>query len=147
MLEKPKSLEDLKKQRKVHKNVHSEVRKKLSKLDKFAVWITEKIGTMGFFLIIFGWTFIWLLWNIFAPTKLQFDPYPGFILWLFISNLLQILLMPLLMLGQNIQGQHSEIRAEQDLEVNIKAEQEIEVILEHLEYQNELLLKILDQKN
>jgi len=51
--------------------------------------------------------------------------------------------MPLIMVGQNIQGLHSEIRAENDLQVNIKAEQEIEIILRHLEYQNSMLIAML----
>jgi uncharacterized membrane protein len=67
----------------------------------------------------------------------------GFIFWLFLSNLIQILLMPLIMVGQNLQGQHAEARAEHDLEINIKAEQEIEVILHHLEHQNEILMTML----
>jgi uncharacterized membrane protein len=67
----------------------------------------------------------------------------GFVFWLFISNVIQILLMPLIMLGQNIQGQHSERRAQHDLEVNVRAEEEIEVILSHLEYQNALLIAMV----
>ena len=62
----------------------------------------------------------------------------GFVFWLFLSNLIQILLMPLIMVGQNIIGRHAEARAEHDLEINIKAEQEIEVILHHLEHQKPL---------
>jgi uncharacterized membrane protein len=51
--------------------------------------------------------------------------------------------MPLIMIGQNLQSAHSEARAEADFEVNKKAELEIETILQHLEYQNDLILKIL----
>ena len=51
--------------------------------------------------------------------------------------------MPLIMIGQNLQGRHSEIRAESDFEVNVKAEREIETILTHLENQNELILRIV----
>ncbi len=40
---------------------------------------------------------------------------------------------------------HSEARAEHDLEVNVKAEQEIEVILQHLEYQNDILMKMVEK--
>jgi uncharacterized membrane protein len=39
---------------------------------------------------------------------------------------IQIMLMPLIMVGQNLQGRHSELRAENDFEVNVKAEMEIE---------------------
>jgi hypothetical protein len=65
------------------------------------------------------------------------------VFWLFISNVIQIFLMPLIMIGQNLQGRHSEIRAEADFEVNVKAEREIEAILTHLENQNELILRIV----
>ena len=74
-----------------------------------------------------------------------FDPYPAFVLWLFLSNMIQICLMPLIMVGQNLQGRHAEARAEADFEVNTKAERQIETILLHLERQNELVLRIADQ--
>jgi uncharacterized membrane protein len=57
--------------------------------------------------------------------------------------MIQIFLMPLIMVGQNLQSKHSELRAEQDFYINKKAEIEIETILMHLENQNELILKIL----
>jgi uncharacterized membrane protein len=141
----PTSLAALRSRRKPFRNVHKEVLNKLSPLDKLAIWITERVGTIGFFLIIFAWTVFWLAWNFLAPANLKFDPPMGFVFWLFISNVIQILLMPLIMVGQNLQGMHSEARAEHDLEVNVKSEQEIEVILQHLEYQNELLMKMVDK--
>lgn len=97
----------------------------LNKSEKFAVWITEKVGTMGFFFLIFFWTVSWLGWNILAPVHLRFDPYPAFVFWLFISNMIQIFLMPLIMIGQNMQGKHAEIWAENDYQINLKAEKEI----------------------
>jgi uncharacterized membrane protein len=137
--------EELKKE-KLHKpirNVNVEHKKSLTRLERFAVWITNKVGSMGFFIIIFVWTIIWLGWNTLAPKELRFDPLPAFVLWLFISNVLQIFLMPLIMIGQNLQGRHAEARAESDFDINVKAEMEIETILLHLEQQNELILKIL----
>ena len=128
------------------KNTYAETMSQLGLLDRLACWITEHVGTMGFFLLIFVWTAIWLGWNFLAPARLQFDPPMGFVFWLFISNLIQILLMPLIMIGQNIQGRHAEARAEHDLDVNVKAEQEIEVILEHLERQNDLLIAMLEKQ-
>ena len=77
------------------------------------------------------------------PKELRFDPFPAFVLWLFASNMIQIFLMPLIMIGQNLQGRHADTRAESDFEVNVRAEKEIEVILLHLAQQNELILKIL----
>lgn len=141
----PPSLEHLRRQRKPLKNAHEVAQAKLSPLDRAALFITTYVGTMGFFLIIFLWTVIWLGWNTLLPGSMRFDPATGFVLYLFLCNVIQILLMPLIMVGQNIQGAHSEARAENDLEVNIKAEKEIEVILQHLEYQNEMILAMVQK--
>jgi uncharacterized membrane protein len=139
----PLTLAELKSQLKPLRNVNLEHKASLTKLERLAMWITEHVGTMGFFLTIFTWTFGWLLWNSFMPKDLRFDPFPAFVLWLFISNMIQIMLMPLIMVGQNLQGRHAETRAQSDFEVNTKAEHEIETVLMHLEYQNELIMQIL----
>ena len=136
--------EELKKLRKPIHNVNIKHKESLSTLERFAVKVTDNVGTMGFFIIIFLWTLLWLGWNTIAPKNIRFDPYPAFVLWLFISNMIQIFLMPLIMIGQNLQGRHAERRAEADFEVNVRSEKEIEVILMHLEHQNELILKILE---
>ena len=105
---------------------------RLTPMNRLALWITTRVGSMGFFLMVFTWTACWLLWNMFAPKSLRFDPFPGFVLWLFISNMIQLFLMPLIMIGQNLQGRHSEERAKNDYKVNQKAEREIEEIQEQL---------------
>ena len=140
---RPLSLLEFRKRRAPLRNVHKEVTEQLSGMDQLALWITSHVGTMGFFLIIFMWTVAWLGWNLLAPESLRFDPPEGFVLWLFLSNLIQILLMPLIMVGQNVIGKHAEARAEHDLEINVKAEQEVEVILHHLEHQNDILMAML----
>lgn len=141
----PKTLAEIRKHRKPITNPNMDFADSLTPLDKLALWITDHVGTMGFFAVIFVWTVLWLGWNLLAPKELQFDPPMGFVFWLFISNLIQIMLMPLIMVGQNIQGRRSEMRAEHDLNINIKAEKEIEVILEHLEYQNAMLMAMTEK--
>ncbi len=143
----PLTLAQFRRRRRRHRDVNKEQREKLTPLQRLAVTITQSVGTMGFFFLILTWTVLWLGWNFLAPKPLRFDPPMGFIFWLFISNVIQILLMPLIMVGQNVQGAHAEARAEHDLEVNVKAEQEIEVVLEHLEYQNALLLRMMERLN
>jgi hypothetical protein len=142
-IHKPISLAEFKKQRGSVRDVNKEVSRQMSGMDMFASWITCRVGTIDFFIFIVVWTILWIGWNFLAPPELQFDRPMGFVFWLFISNLIQILLMPLIMVGQNIQGRHSEVRAQNDLEVNIKAEQEIETILQHLEYQNAILIAMM----
>ena len=112
-----------------------------SRLDRLALWITERVGSMGFFVVIFAWTVIWLSWNMLAPRAIRFDPFPGFVLWLFISNMIQLFLMPLILIGQNLQAKESDQRAKNDYKVNCKAELEIEEIKTSIKS----ILKILDE--
>ena len=51
--------------------------------------------------------------------------------------------MPLIMVGQNLQGRHSETRAELDFEVNQKAEKEVVATLLHLQRNTDLLLQLM----
>lgn len=137
-----KSLEELHKISSKPRNPHQDFLEKMGKMDRFAVWITSRIGTIGFFIFISLWTLLWLGWNVLAPVDLRFDPPTGFVFWLFISNMIQLFLMPLIMVGQNIENRVTAARAAHDLEVNIKAEKEIEIIIKNLEYQQQMLLDI-----
>ena len=102
---------------------------------------------MGFFFVIAAWTVVWAGYNIVA-SKIPslhlhaFDPFPAFVAYLLISNVIQIMLMPLIMVGQNLQGRHSEARAEADYSVNQKAFADTERILKHLEDQDARLLEL-----
>lgn len=127
------------------RNVNKLHRAEMSGMDKLALMVTERIGTMGFFFIIFSWSIIWLLWNVLAPREFKFDPYPAFVLWLFISNLIQLHLMPLLLIGQNVQSKHAELRAEHDFEIDKRSGKEIEAILARLDRQEALLREILGE--
>ncbi len=132
------------------RNANEVFQSRLSLLDRIAVVITDKVGSMGFFGIIFLWTIVWVGYNTLAAKVpalgwKAFDPFPAFVAYLLISNVIQILLMPLIMVGQNVQGRHSEVRAELDFEINQKAEKELAIALERLEQNNQLLLTILSR--
>ena len=103
---------------------------------------------MGFFLLILTWTVLWTGYNILATYIpilhwKPFDPFPAFVAYLLISNVIQILLMPLIMVGQNVQGRRSEIRAELDFEINKKAETEVMVVMRSLEHNTNLILHLM----
>lgn len=132
------------------RNVNREIQESFTPLERVALSVTVRVGSPGFFLIVACWTFVWLLWNVLAPRPYRFDPGPAFVLWLFMSNTIQIMLMPLIIVGQNLLNRHAELRAQADFEVNQKAEREIEAILLHLEHQaaaiehqDELMLRVL----
>jgi len=124
------------------RNPRREQRLSFTPLEQFALSITRMVGTIGFFMVLTVWTIGWLLWNLLAPAEVRFDPAPAFVVWLFTSNVLQLILLPLVMVGQNLEGKAADLRAEADFEINQKAEQEIEAILEHLENQEEVFKRI-----
>lgn len=125
-------------QQRVSRNVNVVYEKSLNALDRLAIAITNQVGSFGFFLIIAGWTFLWTGYNILASEIPSlhwpaFDPFPAFVAYLLISNVIQILLMPLIMVGQNLQGRHSETRAELDFQVNLKNEISLTEVLRRLD--------------
>ena len=139
----PPSLSELRQYRKPIKNDRVQHLKSLSASERFTVIIHNQIGSLGFFLFLIVWTILWLSWNIWGPVEYRFDPAPAFVIWLFASNILQLILLPIIMVGQNIEGRAAEWRAQMDFEVNQKAEHEIEIVIAHLENQNELLLELM----
>ena len=115
-------------------NANVKHKESLTPLERAAVWVTDHIGTIEFF----------ILCNVMVASTLVF-PKIVVIVQFISSAWLQLVLLPLIMIGQNIQGKHSEARAEADFEVNTKAELEIETIIAHLENQNEAILQILNK--
>lgn len=140
-----KTYEELTKNFQPLENINIVHKRELSPLDKLALYVTENIGSMGFFLFILTFNLVWIGWNTLAPKGLMFDEAFSFLILLFINNILQILFLPLIMVGQNVQARHLELKAEHEYRVNVKSEKEIEVMLLHLENQQKLLEKILDK--
>ncbi|MBU1092654.1 DUF1003 domain-containing protein [Patescibacteria group bacterium] len=127
------------KERHQPKNINILHQKQLGLQDKIAVTLTTAVGTMYavyFFTILMAG---WMLWQT-QFTEKPFDPYP-FAFLLFLGNIVQLLLMPLIMVGQNIQGRHAEIRAEEEFKTTESIYKDIEHILAHLDEQDKEVIK------
>ncbi len=124
-------------QRHKPENVNVKHKTSLGVQDRIALFSTRIIGTMYavYFFIVFmsGW----MLWQTFYASK-PFDPFP-FAFLLFLGNIIQLLLMPLIMVGQNLLGKHAEIRTEEEYRTTISSYQDIEQILLHLSEQDKLM--------
>ena len=116
---------------------------KFSTLDRLALGVNKKIGSFGFFILVFIWTIGWLSWNTLGPIDLRFDPFPAFVLWLFISNMIQLFFLPLILIGQDLQSRQADLRAEGDFEINRRAEEESREILKRLEEQQKEIQQLL----
>ncbi len=120
-------------------NVNDRHKSSLGVQDRIALAITTAVGTM--YAVYFFALFMvgWMLWQT-AVAKQPFDPYP-FAFLLFLGNIVQLLLMPLIMVGQNIQGRHAQIRADEEYKTTVTSYHDIENILSHLDSQDRELLK------
>ncbi|MDO8570817.1 MAG: DUF1003 domain-containing protein [Candidatus Daviesbacteria bacterium] len=136
--------------RRAPENVNLKHKQGLNFQDRIALVITRSVGSMYavyfFILFIMGWIF----WQL-NDTK-PLDPFP-FIFLLFIGNVVQLLLMPLIMVGQNLQGKHAERRAEEEYKTTETIYKDIEKIFIHLDKQDkeiqkqtELLNQLLEKK-
>jgi uncharacterized membrane protein len=80
------------------------------------------------------------------PTYFNaWDPYP-FILLNLLLSFEAAYTGPIIMMSQNRQTAKDRLTAELDFEVNKKSEEEIKVIMDHLVYQDELILKIIEKQ-
>jgi uncharacterized membrane protein len=90
--------------------------------------ISDKVANFGgswSFIILFGVVlFFWIMFNIFAPLKAIFDPFP-FILMNLILSCIAALQAPIIMMSQNRQEEKDRKRAENDYLINLKSELEL----------------------
>ncbi len=121
------------------KNVNDLHKQKLGMQDRIALVITGAIGTMYAVYFFAIWMGGWMLWQTHFAHK-PFDPFP-FAFLLFLGNIIQLLLMPLIMVGQNIQGKHAELRAEEEFNTTKSSYHDIEHVLERLDAQDQELLR------
>lgn len=128
------SVEEL---RKLSKPVNANLKQRedLSVLDKVAIFITKIVGTMW---CAIAFTIIALMG---LPDAIASGKYE-IITWV-TQTFLQLVLFSVIMVGQNLQNRHAQKRADISYDVSIKAELEVETILEHLENQNQTLDSIL----
>ncbi len=122
----PDNLTAYLKSRHIPENINVKHRSGFKLHDRLAVIVTAAVGSMYavYFFIIF--VLAWMLWQ--SVSSKPFDPYP-FIFMIFISNIVQLILVPLIMVGQNIQNRHAQLRAEEEYQATKSIHQDIETIL------------------
>lgn len=102
-------------------------------------------GSWTFIITFFLFIVIWMAINVvFLATK-PFDPYP-FILLNLILSCLAAIQAPIIMMSQNRQEQKDRQRGEHDYKINLKAELEIKLLNEKVDYllvhQSKMLLEV-----
>jgi uncharacterized membrane protein len=99
--------------------------------------IADKVALFGGswkFIIIFAIIlFLWIFINAYLLIKKPFDPYP-FILLNLILSCLAAIQAPVIMMSQNRQEAKDRVRAQNDYQVNLKAEIEIRQLHEKVDH-------------
>ena len=101
----------------------------------------ETMGSWKFIILQSVILMIWVMLNVGAYIE-HWDPYPFILLNLALS-LEAAYSAPIIMMSQNRQAIKDRFAAEEDYQVNTKAEEELKAVMEHLEQQDELMLDIL----
>ena len=106
-----------------------------------AAWITNKVGTMAAFYAATIFQFGWIA--LAQAGIIRFDPYP-FAFLLFLSSLVQLLLMFVIMVGQQVIGKAADQRATQtylDAEAVLHACERLQI---HLRAQDTAIRRIVE---
>jgi len=111
--------------------------------EKASDWATSKIGSWRFIFVQSVILVIWVSFNISAWIN-QWDPYPFIFLNLVVS-LIASYTAPVIMMSQNRQDAKIRLEAHTDYLINLKAEEEIRVILDNLNAQN-TAIQVIYQK-
>ncbi len=118
------------------KNANEEHKENLSLSDKIALYITNKVGTFAFFIFTVCLTILPFI----IPGLMN-------IIQFISSAFLQLILLPLIIIGQNLQSKHAELRAESAYDTSIKSESKIGLLSEEIAEQKILLKEILEKLN
>jgi uncharacterized membrane protein len=127
---------------------------KITRSQRIADFVTKSVGSWPFIIWQSVIIALWIGINIFLTYQAasnsdyfkSWDPYP-FILLNLVLSFQAAYTGPVVMMSQNRQAQKDRLLAENDYHVNIKAEQEVEEIISHLHYQDELLRQIWERLN
>lgn len=118
----------------------------MSFAERIADRVASLVGSWPFILVQTGLLLLWIAANLWLvshhdPLK-AWDPYPFILLNLALS-FQAAYTGPIVMMSQNRQSAKDRLEARDDYQCNLKAEEEIRVIMEHLVHQDEVLQEIL----
>jgi uncharacterized membrane protein len=98
---------------------------------RLAVWLTEHVGTMWT-----AYTFAVLAFiGLFAILGLLSPIVALLVAWVS-QTFIQLVLLPIIMVGQNVLGRKSELQADEAYRTTVKTYADIEAVMKHLDEQD-----------
>lgn len=114
----------------------------LTKGQKISDKVARFGGSWAFIISFFIILILWITFNVVAPNRDDFDPYP-FILMNLILSCIAALQAPIIMMSQNRQEEKDRQRSENDYLINLKAELEIRALHQKIDLLLEEQIKVL----
>ena len=125
------------------RDLNRETERRLTLADRIAMDFTRLVGSWVFVLAQLGLMLVWVVLNALSLIR-HWDPYPfqflNFVLTFEIAAWLLLVLMAF-----NRQADRDRMRAQHDYELNVKAEEELKALMNHLMHQDEILLQIVNR--
>ncbi len=125
-------------------NVNEVVADKLTVGQKIADAVANGMGSWNFIIIQSLLLVLWIILNSVGWWIWKWDIYP-FIAMNLLLSCQAAYAAPVIMMSQNRQAEKDRITAQNDYSTDCKGEEEIRHIMEHLDHQDDLILKIVER--
>jgi uncharacterized membrane protein len=125
------------------RDLNREVDRKLTFSDRVASDFARLVGSWVFVIAQLGLMLLWVLLNALNLIR-HWDPYP-FMFLNFVFSIEAAIWVSVVLMALNKIADRDRIRAQNDYEVNVKAEEEVKALMNHLMHQDEILLQIVNR--
>ena len=125
------------------RDLNREVERRLTFADRVAADFAQLVGSWIFVLAQVGIMVLWVGLNAFNLIH-PWDRYP-FLFLNFILSLEAAIWVSVVLMALNRIAERDRMRAQQDYELNVKAEEELKALMNHLMHQDEILLQIVNR--
>ena len=125
------------------RDLNREVERRLTFSDRVADDFSRLIGTWAFILAQVGIMVVWVGLNALNLIH-PWDRYP-FEFLNFILSLEAAIWVSVVLMALNRLADRDRLRSQQDYELNVKSEEELKALMNHLMHQDEILLQIVNR--
>jgi len=125
------------------RDLNREVERRQTFSDRVADDFARLVGSWVFVLVQLGIMVIWLGLNAFNLIR-PWDRYP-FMLLNFVLSLEATVWVSVALMALNRIADRDRLRSQQEYELNVKAEEELKSLMNHLMHQDEILLQIVNR--
>ena len=125
------------------RDLNREVERRLKFTDRVASDFARLVGSWVFVLVQLGLTVVWVLLNLLNLVH-PWDKYPFLFLNL-VFSLEAAIWVSIVLMTLNAFADRDRLRAQNEYELNVKAEEETKALMNHLMHQDEILLQIVNR--